>query len=71
MDGTGLLQILIEATGLPKASLEMEMKRVLGQRGLSEDELTLEDLREVIANYLQEALLEAKDSVAHEKVPGT
>lgn len=63
MNGAGLLRILIEATGLPKESLESEMKRVLGDRGLREEDLTLEDLREVIANYLQEALLEAKDSV--------
>jgi hypothetical protein len=64
MSGTGLLRILIEATGLPKESLEMEMKRVLSERGLREEDLTLEDLREVIASYLQEALLEAKDSVS-------
>jgi hypothetical protein len=64
MDGTGLLRILIEATGLPKDSLEREMKRILDQRGLKEEDLTLEDLREVIAAYLQDALVEAKNSVS-------
>ena len=64
MNGIGLLRTLIEATGLPKESLELEMKRVLKSRGLREEDLTLDTLREILATYLQEALVEAKNSVS-------
>jgi hypothetical protein len=64
MDGTGLLRVLIEATGLPPAAVENELQRLLAARGLDAARVTLEDLREVLAAYLQETLVEAKDSVA-------
>lgn len=60
MDGPKLFEVLIEATGLPKDSIQRELTSVLADRGLNPDEITLDDLREVLANYLQEALLEAK-----------
>lgn len=63
MDGKGLLSILIEATGLPPESVERELTRILSKRGLSAETVTLEDLREVLASYLQDALIEAKNSV--------
>ena len=61
MDGRRLLQILIEATGLPAASLERELHQILC-RGLDPDDVTLEDVREVLAAYLQDTLLEIKHS---------
>ena len=60
MDGPKIFEILIEATGLPKDSIQKELTSVLATSGLNPDEVTLDDLREVLANYLQDALLEAK-----------
>ncbi|MBX3020510.1 MAG: hypothetical protein KF799_02435 [Bdellovibrionales bacterium] len=62
MDGTGLLRTIIEATGLPGDSLEKEMDRVIRAKGLDPANITLDDIREVLATYLQDALCEAKDS---------
>lgn len=63
MDGTGLLRILIEASGLPPESIEKELNRILSARGLSPESVTMEDIREVLASYLQETLVEAKNSL--------
>lgn len=62
MDGTRLLRILIEATGLPPESLELELTELLSARGVSLEQLTLEDVREVLASYLQDTLVEAKEA---------
>ena len=55
-----LFEVLIEATGLPKDSVQKELTALLAKRGVHPDDATLDDLREVLANYLQEALVEAK-----------
>lgn len=60
MDGSQLLRILIEATGLPPESLEAELTKLLSARGVSLDRLTLDDVREAVASYLQDTLVEAK-----------
>lgn len=62
MDGSLLFKILIEATGLPTETVEKELLRLMSARGVSVDTLTLDDLREVLASYLQETLLEAKEA---------
>ncbi len=62
--GTGLLRTLIEATGLPQAMVESELQRLLRARGLSEEAVTLDDIREILAAYLQESLVEAKHSLS-------
>lgn len=54
----GLTQELIAATGLPKDPVEREFNKVLERYGKSQDELTLEELREVMAEYLQIVFLE-------------
>ena len=62
MDGQNLLRILIEATGLPNQALETELKKLLSARGVSIDSLTLDDVREALASYLQDTLIEAKET---------
>lgn len=63
MEGLGLINVLIEATGLPPEAVERELKKVLLRKGVSMDSLTLDDVREVLASYLQEVLVEAKDAI--------
>jgi hypothetical protein len=62
MEGLGLLRALIEATGLPAEAVEREIQRLLAARGLAPENITLEDIRELLASYLQDVLLEAKAS---------
>jgi len=58
--GRQLIKMVLESTGLPTDSLEKELIRHLESRGLNPDHVSLEELRESLAIYLQIALLEAK-----------
>jgi hypothetical protein len=64
MEGLGLLRVLIEATGLPVEAVERELNKILASRDLKPEDVTLDDVREILSSYLQDVLLEAKKSVA-------
>lgn len=63
MTGLELLRVLIESTGLPPESLEMEIHTLITRAGLEAQTLTLDQVRELLVDYLQDALTEAKASV--------
>lgn len=54
----GLTDTLIEATGLPQDPVEREFNKLLERYGKTHEELTLEELREVMADYLNLVFLE-------------
>ena len=60
MDGLGLLRVLIESTGLPPESIEMELHKLIMKNGFTAETLTLEQVREMLVDYLQSTLIEAK-----------
>lgn len=60
MEGMSLLRVLIESTGLPPEAVEKEIGKLIASKGMNADALTLEDVREILAAYLQEVLTEAK-----------
>ena len=60
MQGLALLKVLIESTGLPPEAVERELNRVLAQGNFQKEELTLDDVREILAAYLQDVFVEAK-----------
>ena len=60
MDGLDLMRFLIETSGLPQDSLAKELNKLLSKSGYDPQGLTLEQVREVLGDYLQDALLEAK-----------
>ena len=64
MEGLGLLRVLIEATGLPPEAVERELNKILFKRNLTADTLTIEDVRDVLACYLQDVLVEAKAEIS-------
>lgn len=66
MEGLALLRVLIQSTGLPMDAVEREIKRLLDIRNLKAEDLTLDDVREILASYLQDVLTEAKTSLANE-----
>lgn len=63
MEGLELLRFLVEATGLPKESVDLELKKLLRRCGINPEHVTVDDVREIMSSYLQDALTEAKDSV--------
>lgn len=60
--GKDLLKTVVSATGLPEDPVERELNSLLKASGKSAETMTLEDLREVMAEYLQTVFLEAKES---------
>ena len=62
MEGLDLLKQIIESTGLPSAAVERELNKLLQRRSLDAENLSLDDLRELLSLYLQEVLVEAKDA---------
>lgn len=61
MVGEVLCSKLIDETSLPKDFAEKEFFDLLQQYGLSQNTLTLDDLREVLADYVQDLFLEMKN----------
>ncbi|MGZ3722066.1 MAG: hypothetical protein ACXVA9_03990 [Bdellovibrionales bacterium] len=62
MEGLSLLKLLIESTGLPPEAVERELNKVLAKGGFQREQLTLDDVRELLSIYLQDVLVEAKES---------
>lgn len=55
-----LLQELAKATGLPESIIKKELSELISKSGKSIDQTTLDDLREILADYLQDVLNDAK-----------
>lgn len=62
MRGIELLQELSKATGLPDELIGEELSRLIAGVGKTTDEITLDELRELLASYLQDILIDAKES---------
>lgn len=60
MRGTELLNELTNATGLPDDLIGNELTRLVLTAGKSTDDVSLDDLRDMLATYLQDVLLEAR-----------
>jgi hypothetical protein len=56
-----LFKKVTDATGLPSELVSNELSQVLSGKGISKDDMTLDDLRLVMADYLREVILHAKD----------
>lgn len=56
--GNKLAKAVVAATGLPQAPVEREFNSLLEKHGKNPESLTLEELREVMADYLQTVFLE-------------
>jgi hypothetical protein len=55
-----LLQNLAALTGLPQDAVQNELRDLVIAAGFNPDTLTLEQVRAVLADYLQDTLLAAK-----------
>jgi len=59
--GETLAKSVIAATGLPTDPVEREFNALLAKYGKTPETLTMEELREVMADYLQTVFLEMHD----------
>ena len=59
--GQDVLKSLIQATGISEELISPELKSLTDRAGLSAETLTIEDLRLILAEYVQEVLLSAKE----------
>ena len=65
-----LLGQLSKATGLPQDLVQRELERLIGKSG-KDGSLQLDELREILAEYLQEVLLQAQAEFRQEEEQGT
>ena len=63
-----VLKQLISATGISEDLISDELKLLSARAGLRPQELTIEDLRQILSEYVQEVLLSAKEHFDAKKV---
>lgn len=62
--GKTLITQIAESTGLPENLIQDELVSLLATAGVSAESATIEDLRKVLAEYLQDVLVAAKEDLA-------
>ena len=60
MRGKDLINKVSSSSDMPAEVIKDELKDLLSHHDLSEQNLTLDQLREVVAEYLQDVFLETK-----------
>ncbi len=68
MRGMDLLNELSTATGLPDELIGEELSRLISGAGKTTENVTLDELREMLGAYLQDVLLNAKDSFENDEI---
>lgn len=61
MNGLDLIHSLIHATGLPEETLTQELENLIRSSGKEVENITIDDIRMLLADYLQDVLLEAQE----------
>lgn len=59
--GNKLFTEVTELTGLPEELISEELKSLLERKGVEPEQLTLESLREALADYLTQVALEFEE----------
>lgn len=60
--GNELFKKITESTGLPVEIVSKKLERLLQAKGLDAQELTLEELRNTLSDFLKEVILESKEA---------
>ncbi len=58
MKGEELIRTLISNTGLPESDVSTELDQLISRSGHSPDQITLDQMREILAEYLQDLILD-------------
>ncbi len=62
--GNALLETLIFATGLPEGDIRSELQALMAQYGKTPETLTIDELRQLMRDYVQDVLLETKERLS-------
>jgi hypothetical protein len=62
--GKNLIEQISESTGLPENLVQDELVTLVSAAGLNPESVTVEDLRKILAEYLQDVLVAAKEDLA-------
>jgi hypothetical protein len=65
--GEDLLNQVIKLTGIPSTTIRRELKTILDRKGLDINNLTLDQLRLVVASYLREIMGGLLDRAGHKR----
>ena len=60
--GEALIKTVVDSTGLPNDPVVEELNRLIEKAGLQKETLTLDDMRAILADYLQDTLLDLKNT---------
>lgn len=60
MSGKELLKEVVVSSGLPEEPLARELHQLLDKAGLPVENCSLDDLRNILAEYLQDVLLQSQ-----------
>ena len=62
MTGEELINTFVAATGLPEDRIKSELLALIVQAGLEVESMSLDELRHLMAKYLQSELIKAKNT---------
>lgn len=60
--GERLFDQIVSGTGLPETLAQDEFTALLARYGKTPDQLTLEDLRLIVADFMQDVLVDVKEN---------
>lgn len=60
LGGNALFSQVTELTGLPEDLISEELKSLLERKGVAPEQVTMESLREALADYLSQVIFEAQ-----------
>jgi hypothetical protein len=63
MKGKDLIEAITQTSDIPSDLISKELKTLLSQNNLSENHLTVDQLRELMAEYLQDVFVRAKSQL--------
>jgi hypothetical protein len=62
--GPALLEMLVLATGLPEGQVRRELETLMQKYGKDPETLTMDELRQLMRDYVQDVLVEAKERLS-------
>ena len=64
MEGLQLIDKICQSTDLPEELLNRELLSLLTANNINSEELTLDQLRDLLSEYLQDTLIKLKEEMA-------
>ena len=62
--GNALLETLVLATGLPEGDVRRELQALMRKYGKTAETVTMDDLRQLMRDYVQDVLMEKKQRLS-------